>query len=130
LIIQPKPDASARTVGITDNTAMPPLWTALQVTARPAAATRTAFTVTATVSLAVPQLGLLWLVTVIFKVAVPTLDKVTVGSSAVASEKVTPRSDGLLDATVQRILPFEAVAAITKALASASQLLWSGDAAE
>src|SRR5881397_3903204 len=82
-----------------------------------------------TVSLAEPQGGLLWLVTVIFNVAVPTLDRVTVGSSAVASEKVTTRSEGLLESTVQRILPLDAVAAIRKDRPSSSHFFWSGPAA-
>src|SRR5207249_1645818 len=86
-------------------------------------------TVISTVSLAVPQLGLLWLVTVILKVAVPTLDRVTVGSSAVASEKLTTRSEGLLESTVHRMLPLDAVAAIRKDLPSSSHFFWSGPAA-
>src|SRR5437773_346700 len=99
---------------------MPPPLAALQVTGLPSGATLMSFTVTATVSVAVTQLGLLWLVTVILKVAVPTFDRVTVGSSAVALEKVTPRSAGLLESTVHRILPFVAVADIRKDLPSSS----------
>ena len=86
----------------------------------PATAMGSGNTVTVIRALALPQLGLLWLVTVILKVAVPTFDRVTVGSSAVALEKVTPRSAGLLESTVHRILPFVAVAAIRKDLPSSS----------
>src|SRR6266487_4452421 len=100
-ICQPKSVAAEVDVGVAVKTAMPPPLAALQVTWLPSGATVMAFTVTSTVSLAVPQLGLLWLVTVIFKVAVPTLDRVTVGSSAVASEKLTTRSEGLLESTVR-----------------------------
>src|SRR5205809_1095703 len=80
-------------------------------------------------ALAVPQLGLLWLVTDILKVRVPTLVSVTVVSYAVALEKVTPRSEGLLEITSHRMLPLVAVAAITKDLPSSSHFLWSSPAA-
>src|SRR5947199_1846215 len=112
-ICHPKSLAADVVVGVAVKTAMPPPWAALQVTGLPSGATLMSFTVTAIVSLAVPQLGLLWLVTVIFKVAVPTLDSVPGGSSAVASEKLTTRSEGLLESTVHRIVPLDAVAAMT-----------------
>src|SRR5437773_10827601 len=115
-ICQPKSLAADVVVGVAVKTAMPPPLAALQVTWLPSGATLMSFTVTAIVSLAVPQLGLLWLVTVIFKVAVPTLESVTVGSSAVASEKLTPKSEGLWESTVQRMLPLDAVAAIANTL--------------
>ena len=73
-------------------------------------------TVTATVLLAVPQLGLLWLVTVNLRVAVPGLDRVTVGSSTPSLEKDTTRSEGLLESTVHLMLPFDAVAAMANTL--------------
>src|SRR2546426_615968 len=128
-ICQPKSLAADVDVGVAVKSARPLPLAALQVTWLPSGATLMSFTVTAIVSLAVPQLGLLWLVTVILKVAVPTLDSVTVGSSAVASEKLTTRSEGLFESTVQRILPLDAVAAITNDLPSSSHFFWSGPAA-
>src|SRR5207247_3522838 len=128
-ICQPKSLAAEVDVGVAVKTAMPPPLAALQVTWLPSGATLMSFTVTAMVSLAVPQLGLLWLVTVIFKVAVPTFDSVSVGSSAVASEKLTIRSEGLLESTVHRIVPLDAVAAIANDLPSSSHFFWSGPAA-
>src|SRR2546428_3228551 len=115
-ICQPKSLAADVDVGVAVKTAMPPPLAALQVTWLPSGATLRSFTVTTTVSLAEPQLGLLWLVTVNFRVAVPALDRVTVGSSAVALEMVTTRSEGLWESTVQRMLPLLAVAAIVNTL--------------
>src|SRR5438477_7335611 len=103
-------------VGVAVNVAMPAPLAVLHVTRLPSGATLMSLTVTATVLLAVPQLGLLWLVTVNLRVAVPGLDRVTVGSSTPSLEKDTTRSEGLLESTVHSMFPFDAVAAMANTL--------------
>src|SRR5947207_4836053 len=110
-ICQPKSLVAEVAVGVAVKTAVPAPLAVLQGTRLPSGATLMSFTVTATVLVAEPQLGLLWLVTVNLRVAVPGLDRVTVGSSTPSLEKDTTRSEGLLESTDHLMIPLDAVAA-------------------